>query len=55
MKKTSVLSFTRDAFMKIAPATVKFAEAEGLDAHARAARVRMETSPHFIKREITID
>jgi histidinol dehydrogenase len=40
VKKSSVLYFTKDACLRLADATIKFAEAEGFDAHAEAVRVR---------------
>lgn len=38
LKKTSLLSFDREAAVRMAPAAAAFAEFEGLEAHARAAR-----------------
>lgn len=40
VKKSSVISYTRDAFMKTAENVILFAEAEGLDAHANSVRIR---------------
>lgn len=42
MKKSSIIYYTKEAFDSIASKVVKFAESEGLDAHANAMRVRME-------------
>ncbi|MHB0913459.1 MAG: histidinol dehydrogenase [Armatimonadota bacterium] len=42
IKKSSVLMYSKENLMADAPATVQFAEAEGLDAHANAVRVRLE-------------
>ena len=42
VKSTAVISFTRDGLDDVAPALLRIAEAEGLDAHARALRIRME-------------
>jgi len=39
-KRMSVLSFSREAFEKLAPQTQHFAHMEGLDAHANSVRVR---------------
>ena len=41
VKRTSVLSFTKDAFNELAADVITFAEAEGLTAHANSVRVRM--------------
>jgi len=42
---TAVISFTREGLDGVAPALLAIAEAEGLDAHARALRVRLEQDP----------
>lgn len=39
-KRMSVLSFSREAFEKLSMPTQRFAEMEGLDAHANSVRVR---------------
>lgn len=39
-KRMSVLSFSQEAFEKLSAATRRFAEMEGLDAHANSVRVR---------------
>ena len=41
MKRTTLLSCTPDALAEIGPAAVKLAEAEGLEAHARSVRIRL--------------
>jgi len=40
VKKSSILYFSKEAFLDISNTAVKFAEAEGLTAHAEAVRVR---------------
>ena len=40
-KRMSVLAFPENAFMKLAPQTERFAQIEGLDAHANSVRVRL--------------
>lgn len=42
MKKSSIIYYPKNAFDTIAEKVVKFAESEGLDAHANAMKVRME-------------
>lgn len=42
VKKITYQKLTRDGLSGIAPAIIRMAEAEGLDAHANAVRVRME-------------
>jgi histidinol dehydrogenase len=42
MKRSSVLSFTEEAFRRLAPEVVTLAEAEALEAHARSIRVRLD-------------
>ncbi len=41
VKKSSVISYTKSAFMAAADDIVRFAEAEGLDAHAASVKVRL--------------
>jgi len=43
MKRTTLLSCTPDALRHIGPAAVKLAEAEGLEAHARSVRIRLNS------------
>jgi histidinol dehydrogenase len=45
VRTTAVISFTREGLDGVAPALFAIAEAEGLDAHARALRVRLEEQP----------
>ena len=40
MKKTSVIAYTKDALAAVGDAVIRLAEAEGLDAHANAIRIR---------------
>lgn len=40
VKRTSLLSFSREDFMKLAKPVMSIAEAEGLDAHANTVKVR---------------
>ncbi len=42
IKRTSVLSFSKEAFKKLAPYVITLAEAEDLHAHARTIQVRMD-------------
>ena len=42
IKKSSVIMYSREALLADGPAAIELAEAEGLDAHANAVRVRME-------------
>lgn len=42
VKKITYQKLTRDGLSEIAPVIIRMAEAEGLDAHANAVRVRME-------------
>ncbi len=42
VKKSSVISYSRQGFLAAAADIVRFAEAEGLDAHAASVKVRME-------------
>ncbi|MBE3585709.1 MAG: histidinol dehydrogenase [Thermoanaerobacter sp.] len=41
LKRISVISCSRDAFLKMAPSVIRLARVEGLDAHARAIEVRL--------------
>ena len=41
VKRTTLLSLSRDAINQIGPAAVTLAEAEGLDAHARSVAARL--------------
>jgi histidinol dehydrogenase len=41
MKRTSVASCSADALRKLAPAAIRLAEAEGLQAHARSLSIRL--------------
>lgn len=41
-KKSSVISYTKEALLEVADDIATFAESEHLDAHARSIRVRME-------------
>ena len=41
MKRTTILGCSREALNAIGPAAVKLAEAEGLEAHARSVRMRL--------------
>jgi histidinol dehydrogenase len=40
MKKTSIIAYTQKAFQEVSAQIITLAEAEGLDAHANAARLR---------------
>jgi histidinol dehydrogenase len=42
LKKSSVVCYDRQRLAEAAPHVIRFAEAEGLDAHANAVRIRME-------------
>lgn len=42
MKKTSLLQFEKEAMLALADATICFAEAEGLSAHANSVRIRKQ-------------
>ncbi len=44
IKKTSILYYPKDLFMKSADHVIRIAEVEGLDAHANSIRVRKEGS-----------
>ena len=41
IRKTSVIAYTKNAFLAAADDIVRFAEAEGLDAHAASVRIRL--------------
>lgn len=43
IKRQSIISYSRDAFMEIFEDVATFAEAEGLSAHAKAIRIRTES------------
>lgn len=43
MKKTSLISYSRQALEQAGPSIMKLARVEGLDAHARAIEVRLST------------
>lgn len=42
IKKSSLISFSEDAFSRLGDDVIKFAEAEGLTAHANSVRVRLK-------------
>lgn len=42
MKKSSVIMYSREALLADGPYAIELAEAEGLDAHANAVRIRIE-------------
>ena len=42
VKSTAIIAFERAGLDTVAPVLVQIAEAEGLDAHARALRIRLE-------------
>ena len=42
MKKTSIISYTKEALAEAADDIIAMAEAEGLQAHANAIRIRKE-------------
>ncbi len=42
IKKSSILSFSKNAFMDLSHDIITFAEGEGLTAHANAVKVRRE-------------
>ena len=42
IKRTSVLSFSKEAFMRLAREVITLSEAEGLHAHARTIQVRLD-------------
>lgn len=44
VKKTSILDFSEEGFLKLAPTVYRFALLEGLDAHARTISVRQALS-----------
>jgi histidinol dehydrogenase len=41
MKRTTIIGCTREALAKLGPAAATLADAEGLDAHARSIRIRL--------------
>ncbi|MDQ0285922.1 histidinol dehydrogenase [Desulfofundulus luciae] len=42
LKRISVISCSREAFLEMAPHIIRLARVEGLDAHARAVEIRLE-------------
>ena len=42
IKKSSIISFSQQAFKELGDDVIKFAQAEGLTAHANSVRVRMK-------------
>ncbi|MCL4515359.1 MAG: histidinol dehydrogenase [Firmicutes bacterium] len=42
LKRTSVIATTSEAIRRLGPAAIRLAEEEGLDAHARAVKVRLD-------------
>jgi histidinol dehydrogenase len=42
LKKSSIVSYDETMLRRVAPHVIRFAEAEGLDAHANAVRARLE-------------
>ncbi|MCL5807015.1 MAG: histidinol dehydrogenase [Deltaproteobacteria bacterium] len=42
IKRTSILSFTREALMRYGRQTARFTELEGLDGHGKSVRLRMD-------------
>jgi histidinol dehydrogenase len=42
MKKTSIISYTKEALSAVSQDIIRLAEAEGLGAHASAIKIRME-------------
>jgi len=42
LKRTSIIRYTRDELLRTAEAIDRLARAEGFDAHARAATIRVE-------------
>lgn len=45
LKKTSVISYSREALERDAPSIIRLAELEGLEAHAVSVRVRIKGAP----------
>lgn len=45
IKKTSLIHYSEDAFMREAPDIIRLAEVEGLDAHANSIKIRMNRKP----------
>jgi histidinol dehydrogenase len=45
VKSTAIIAFERAGLDTVAPILLQIAEAEGLDAHARALRIRMDEQP----------
>ncbi|HLE09058.1 MAG TPA: histidinol dehydrogenase, partial [Thermodesulfobacteriota bacterium] len=42
LKASSVIKFSKKALEKLGPAIERFAELEGLDAHAKSVKIRFE-------------
>ncbi len=42
LKKSNVIMYSRESLLADAQAAIELAEAEGLDAHANAVRIRLE-------------
>ena len=42
IKKSSVIYYTKEALEKVKDKIIRFAEEEGLDAHAESVRIRFE-------------
>ena len=58
VKRTSVLSFSRDALEGFGEAAIRFAEMEGLEGHGRSVRLRLRRSisqKHISKKRLTKD
>lgn len=49
IKKTSVIAYSQGAFLAAADDIVRFAEAEGLDAHAASVKVRLDAQASSMK------
>ena len=45
LRRSSLIQYTQEALRKEAPAIVRFAEMEGLDAHGNSAAIRCGTLP----------
>ena len=41
-KKSSIISYSKEALMDISQDLVRFAQTEGLDAHANSVKIRLE-------------
>jgi histidinol dehydrogenase len=42
VKKSSLVSFSREGLKRLGPAIVRIAELEGLEAHAKSVSIRLE-------------